>query len=789
VPARTAVTIIAASIGATMLLWLPSRALASCSNESLRSETHSTLLPECRAFELVTPPYLDGYTPGTRSLSPDGSRLLFESSGTFSGAEGSSLSLQGTEYEAQRMASGWSTRPLNPPSSSFPFAIFEDASVDSSKTLWLARKTGQSVDENDLYVREPDGALVLVGPELPQSALTGPPGATAAQGDAEFLRYAGSAGDLSRVFFLIKPRQTEGEESKAWPGDTTTTANGLLSLYEYAGRAQSEPKLVGVRNEGLLHSNKEAELITQCGVQLGSAAAGGSEYNAISTSQLDEGGVVFFSAGAGGCGSPPGTGPAVEELYARVDEAHTVPISEPSLSVPGRECSGVCREDETEEGGHHRSPGTFQGASRDGSKVFFTTNQPLVNSDEGGSGEGTDLYQANLEAGGSPKITKLVQLSRDPNPGEAANVRGVSRISEDGSRVYFVAMGVLTTAPNGLGQKASAGADNMYVVKTDTGATSFVATLAPEDEEDWRKQDFRPVQTTSDGRFLAFESRVHLTSDDESGAEVHEVFEYDAQSGTITRVSIGQHSATGFFCATIGKVQEGYNCNGNTSEAERAPFIGEPGFAGPSTPSGGQQLSLSSDGSAVIFVSADALAPEAVNSLGGVCFNVYEYRSTGGDIRHGNVFLLSDGQDLAQSESICGSPSFITDPSAQDVLVFSADQLVAQDSGTQREIYDARVGGGFPAPSAAPGCQGEVCQGGVAPAPSLPSLGSVTQPGGDNLPPSSASPPRAPPKKKPQHHKHKSRRHAKPTKRSSRHKHKSARPAHRTPRSANRRRR
>jgi Tol biopolymer transport system component len=52
---------------------------------------------------------------------------------------------------------------------------------------------------------------------------------------------------------------------------------------------------------------------------------------------------------------------------------------------------------------------------------------------------------------------------------------------------------------------------------------------------------------TPDGRFLVFTSHRALTADDTRGDGPAQVYEYDAQTGTLTRVSIGQ---------------DGYNENG-----------------------------------------------------------------------------------------------------------------------------------------------------------------------------------------------------------------------------------
>jgi hypothetical protein len=708
-------TLILATLACAVTAGSASAVADSCSNGQLRLEDRSSELPDCRAYEQVSPVYKAGYAPAIAGAA-DGSRVLMESLGRFAGAEGN-FGVEGSDYESMRTGSGWVTKALNPSASLFPMANYTDTSADLRRTLWVAHTTTQSIDENDLYLREPGGSFVLIGPELPSSAFTGPPGPE--RGDPGNIKYVGAASDLSRVLFMVDPTEL-GTESNSWPGDTTLARVGRSALYEYAGTGNSEPTLVAVRNEGRPRTNQEAQPITQCGAGLGAYTFEegieivGSMYNAVSSSSTDNSGTVFFTANAGGCGriGSQGVGPSVYELYLRRDESRTVAISEPSLSVPGRECTNVCKEDENEENGHKRSPGTFRGASQDGSKVFFTTKQPLLNSAVAGSGEGLDLYEAQIERGGEAKVTRLVQVSHSPTA-EPASVLGVARISEDGSHVYFVATGVLTPDANGKGEVAVSGAANLYVFNTATNVASFVASLSGEDSEDWQTPDSRPVQATPDGRFLVFSSHADLTPDDKSG--VSQIFEYDALTGKLVRVSVGQKAASGFLCPATEQVEEGYNCNGNTMTPEYAPEINSPSFSiSDIATQAASQLSISSDGATIVFASANALAPQAINSLAGLCTNVYEYRSSGGNIDSGNVFLVSDGHDVSRSRRECGSRFYNMDPSASDIFFVSTDQLVAQDTDTQRDVYDARVGGGFPAPSVPPACEGEGCQGATA---------------------------------------------------------------------------
>jgi hypothetical protein len=187
---------------------------------------------------------------------------------------------------------------------------------------------------------------------------------------------------------------------------------------------------------------------------------------------------------------------------------------------------------------------------------------------------------------------------------------------------------------------------------------------------------------------------------------VGQLFEYDAQTGSLVRVSIGQ---------------DGYNENGNTSNQLDTPSLGDPG-----------DEAVADDG-AVFFESGDGLTPQALDNVtlteanGNLAFvqNVFEYRA-------GSVYLISDGQDLD------GSTLELIDPSGENVFFSTRDRLVAQDGDTQFDTYDARVDGGFPAPSGPAACDGDACQGGLSGAPVLLSPGSEFQAPSNPLPASVA---------------------------------------------------
>jgi hypothetical protein len=674
------------------LLIVPSTASA-CSNES--SPGFRSYLPDCRAYELVTPPYKQGAKIAFQEAS-EGGALRIESFGNFSEPENivPNMSGFGDSYLLSRGSAGWTASSLAPPST---FSIFtvKAMSPDFGRSLWLAAPARQFV--TNVYLGSPTAPLTLAGLGGPLTEPNGPSAVALSN-----LLFAGASDDFHHILLRDESRSRPEEETRLWPGDTTH-GGGLPSLYEYEGTGSSEsrnePRLVGVSNEesvedaarkeGKQHINEAAKLISNCGTVIGSAREGDT-YNPISAS----GATVFFTAEA--CGVP-----LVSEVYARLDGERTVAISEPSLSVPGRECTGVCETAEIEE--KDRQPGLFAGASLDGSKVFFLTGQSLVNGDEGGDGSGMDLYEEGISEGA---VTRLAQVSRgglgDATPGSGAGVLGVARVSEDGSHVYYVAEGVLTGA-NREGKAPVAGKPNLYVSVTecpggeascaDSQHTAFIATLSRErDGADWNSTDVRPVQATPDGHFLVFESTEDLTPDDTSEL-FSQVFEYDAQAETLVRISQGE---------------DGYNEDGNTSQYPAV--ILSQAYERESRPDERfTNLAVSGDGSHVFFTSKDALTRQALEGF----TNVYEYHE-------GQVSLITDGHDTHLSHEFPSGPELIgTDESGQDVFFTTADSLGPQDSDTHVDIYDARDGGGFLAPEEPAVCSGNTCQGAAGAPPSL----------------------------------------------------------------------
>jgi hypothetical protein len=671
-------------------------------------------LPDCRAYEVVTPTYKGGSQVQLllQAISADGSKLLGTGYGGFAGIENNEQGRQifgAGIYQLSRGSEGWSAEALQPPATTVAHSAYVTSSTDLSQTLWeLVEEpepaSNESPPEKEILTANTRYSFAIrvheagspplfeaVGPENPNTE-------TRNFRDAVF---QGASHDLSHIIFGI-----EAKEKATWPGDRTET--GSESLYEYVGRHNQEPELVGVRNDGHLdgvpHLNEGANLISTCGTYLG--APSGSRYNAVSAA----GNVVFFTALE--CA---GTLPA-NALFARIDGENTVAISEPTRPIsveqgtgPGAdECDPTCETATPREA-------IFQGASEDGTTVFFTTTQSLVNGDEGGDGEGNDLYEAKIQGN---RLVGLVQVSQASSIAEAARLLGVVRVSADGGRVYFVAEGLLAGA-NATGNAPVENSANLYLYNTDNGRTQFIAVLSPEDSEDWKIEDNRrTAQTTRDGEFLLFPSIEKLTgAEDTSTAQ--QLFEYDAENQRIVRVSIGQQSQTGYLCPATKRLEAGFNCNGNITESVLSPTIPLLSYSQADPPiEATSKLALTEDGR-VFFMSRAPLTPLAVEGSK----NIYEFSRE-------NVYLVAIGEN-PQLEFAAFQESFnehdrlvSTDEKGTDIFFGAVGQLVPQDTDSQSDVYDARVEGGWPGIEAVAPCEGAACRSSSSVAPILPSAAS-----------------------------------------------------------------
>jgi len=682
---------------------------ASCPLATESSPGFRSYLPDCRAYEMVTPPFMGGFPPILTSVPPprgseyDSGSILFSSFGTFADAPGASISaaLQ-TLYQANRTIDGWRTFSPMPPirfDTQFPGngpKVAVIPSADNSALMWRMRDTTEAGSHTSIYLRRGNGPFEVVGP------ITDEPGPTPKTGEEALLLIEYAAADLSRIpLRALVP--SGGVDPWLWPGDTTLEEEGTLYEYDLSepgiGLPTSEPKLVGVKNEGRLASNTEAELISECGVVLG----GGGSFqaaNRIDRSISEDGKYLFFTAERG-CAST--VQPLIKELFARIDGEETIAISNP----PPSDCTACLNETTTPTRAAAIAKAKalqvfFQGASKDGTKVFFTSFQELFPGIFG-TGAQPHLYRYDFEAPAGEKLELVSKVAAGSaemtNP--PAKYTGVSA---DGERAYFVAKKVLASNESAAydpeteaNQVAVQGKFNLYGWEAskdgEPAQIKFIAQLPA--------GNLNPI-ATPDGRFIVFSSTAQLVESNTSTVE--QLFEYDAVSGALVRVSVGD---------------QGYNDNGNTSvNAPEKPFV-------------------SADGRRVFFVSSKALAPGAFDdptNTSNSFKNIYEWTWSGEAPSEAEARVFPILSAPAENGALKANISVLEgiDPTGDNVYFLTTGKLVPQHTGGQRALYTARVDGGFPGLAEEPSCEADACQGLPTAAPGGTSLASAALSGPGN---------------------------------------------------------
>lgn len=608
-----------------------------CPNEQLRAENNSLALPECRAYEMVTDPNKEGN--GARLRDFDGGEALEYRSGAPNIAHSGQGTFLGSFYVSTRTPAGWETIPdLNGPTGSL-FGAPEHAqfseigevpiySADLLSSVW--RLKGK--DPAGAYLRRPDGRFVLIAP-------TGGTEGGNRLGEAA----VGASDDLSHVVYN---GVVQSAEEIFGPG-----------VYEFVGTGNDQPRRVDVDNSGAP--------ISTCGFEVG----GGGEPAAIGRAVSTDGRVIVVQV-AGGCG---GSNPPANELWARVDGTTSYDVSasdcDRTAVDPGGACySPPCPVAGSQNGGSCLSTSgpIFAGASVDGSRVYFTTAEQLV---DGDTDETDDLYACDIPATPQAPVGRANPCSalHEVSAGSAggANVQEVLTTSDDGSTAYFTARGVLAGNVDALGEAALAGDENLYVWRTDAahpdGQTTFVASL-PEGEAPL-------AQTTPEGRYLVLQTAGRLLPSDTD--ESTDIYRYDAVTGEMARVSTGVSGAGG---------------NGEfDAELSVSHFVHN------------SHPSISDNGKLIVFATEEALSPLDGNG-------------------EPDAYLWSDGHVLepvapllAGREGAVNLPGGVTiDGSGQDIYIQTAARLNATDVDAQTDVYDARIDGGFP--QRQEGCAGEACQ-------------------------------------------------------------------------------
>jgi hypothetical protein len=680
----------------------------SSPDQTFRFDTEPQALPDGREYEMVTPVHKNGALIGVllaERLSPlvsaDGSRVFASSIQCFEAAKGcvASRDAEGQPYEFARTADGWVTRPLAPPATEFASDSLKAYSAEAQTVLYAI--PGATKGSDKWEVREPDGTFNNIGPIGE--------GHTLINGVEKW-----NITDSGRLLY-----QTVGPR---WGFDDTNEEKA--SLYEYSGFGNTEPHLVAVRGGSGSH-----ELISRCASYMGGPGSV-ARYGSLS----EDGETVYFTVKPCPAGeNTPAPAVPAYELYARYEHARSELISTSSPECSSPTCLSAAS--------GPVGDAAFQGAASDGSRVFFTDAQQLTNDASEDSHAGDTAFECEKTAGGFGGCNlylsecpehcrvsasrKLVDVSAGDETDVGPRVQGVVAVSQDGSHVYFVAKGVLPTAPNGGGALPESGQLNLYGYERDApqpnGHLAFVGTLSRSDVSSLGGTAVGEANATPDGRFLVFTSHRSLTADDTRPEGPAQVYRYDDQTGALVRVSVGA---------------EGFNDNGNagTADAKIAPASIE--TTSPGGPRRGDPT-MSDDGSYVFFESPVGLTAHALNDaptgLGSEqAMNIYEYHD-------GTVSLISDGKDTSQANAIGHAVELLgSDSSGANVFFTTYDQLVRKDTDTQRDYYDAHIcSASEPCPpEAEPAipCAEEGCHlaAGTPPSSQTPATETFTGPG--NLP-------------------------------------------------------
>jgi hypothetical protein len=655
-------------------------------------------LADGRVWEMVSPPDKHGGSlklpsTGIVQAAEDGEGIAYLSLGSIEADPEGSRAIESSSVLSRRGASGWQSKDITPPHTELTRVAPSEyllMNTDLSNALMDARDAtplSPLTTERTPYVREntepPTYIPLLTGAEGYANV---PPGTEfGGAGDVEI---AGASPDLGTVLLYSEPRLVEGASSTLF-----TWREGQIQEIEIA-----EP---------------------------GVPARLGSDYGSQRKAISDDGSRVFWSSGL-----YDNKGIETTALYLH-DMA-----SEESIRLDVVE-AGV------KNAGAPRP--AFQIASADGTVVFFTDSRHLR---KGASPEGRDLYRCEIpagqSAGGCATLTDIAAPLK--GSGESAMVKDqVLAASEDGSRVYFVAEGVLDGEANAEGDVAVAKEPNLYLWQAGEGVR-FIATLSEDDRPNWGAgpglvkgwSNDIVADASPSGRYLAFMSNRSLSGYDNetaAGDLVQEAYRYDALSGELACVSCnptGGRPQAKLMTIDLAKGSLKVDPISLWSGQEAAAVLPEPRQENPGSTFYRPRTVL--DNGRVFFNAYDSLVPADSNGN----WDVYQYESTGsGDCTAstGGAATVSSGEGcvgLISSGSAEEEAAFL-DASAtgQDAFFLSTAKLSVLDEDVVYDVYDARVDGVAAQLPDLAECQGEACQPAVSP-PDDPTPASATFRGAGN---------------------------------------------------------
>ena len=641
-----------------------------CPNQAYRTGA-SAPLPDCRAYEMVSPlekengdilvlEAVSGVPATLNQASLSGSKLAYGSYRAFGDSQSAAYTSQ---YIAVRGGDGWQSHSISPPRERLVLAPgaqlvneFRRFSPDLCEA-WPrsmaepALAAGAVAGFTNLYRRTDEACG---GPTYEAVTTSSPPHLEPIQYLPLELQGVSANGDAS-IYVANDNLSPEAPIN-------VTPSERLQLYYQQAGKPL---RFVCVLPNGASDSGCSAG--TGRG---GTTGVSASVNNALSA----DGNTVFWTDKESGPG----------KLYVRLNPGEVQSATPGGVCTePAKACTLAVSEEAEETSGTTSS--TFWAAAADGSAAIFTS--------------GEDLYRYEVDSQTTTPI--------------AGGVAGVAGVSEDGEWIYLASTEVRSGA-NPQGGEPVAGEPNLY--RYHAGSFAFVATLSAADAKPRPLPGgisavaLIPVNRTSrvtpDGTHLAFmwhaspEPTGYDNTDAASGEVDAEVYLYDAGANG------GEGELVCASCNPSGSRPVGSNV-GLTGEdkfwvAAQLPIWENTLYA---------PRALADSGERLFFESSDALSLRDTNGVA----DVYQWEALGAGgcedssggysaAAEGCVELISSGQSAQAASFVDASPS------GDDVFFTTLSSLVPQDYGLV-DVYDARAGGGFPAPAAAePECEGEACQ-------------------------------------------------------------------------------
>ena len=568
-------------------------AIEPCPNDADRIGP-GALLPDCRAYELVSP--LDKEGGDIRVLTDEfgqltvleqaahsGDRLAYGSARSFGGASSAPYTSQ---YIAERIAgSEWESHPINVargrPLVGAPSQFHSEFKAFSADLCQAWIETYAEMPEAPPGF-EPGFRNLL----RREDRLCGPEGLSA------LAPRTTPAGIPSGSEFLVDLQGVSED------GDTIFTANTKLAEGGKADTDQLYESVGGEAPRFVCRLPNGAAFDGSC--TAGTLFGNGQPRHQPRTISLD-GERIFFSVG--GAGSNP--------LYVRISGAETVPVSE-------------------------GADATFWGAASDGTRAVFSTG---------------DLAAETP----TPATLHVFDVDTEEDSTIAGRVRGVLGISEDASRVYFASQAVLPgSGQNSEGEEAVDGESNLYLYEQG-GGTSFVTTLAEADVEavvSAQRYGRRTGYVTPDGGHAVFRSRAALTDYDnrqggsatscntfqnesKPGQPCREVYRYAAEGGELSCVSCNPTGARPAGPSSIPNFQTPMHATRVISEdGARVYFESEDRLA-----------ARDSNGKVDVYQWEERGSGDCDEAS-------YDYSAAA----HGCVGLISSGQSLQDSRLVESSP-------------------------------------------------------------------------------------------------------------------------------------